>query len=88
MILEVKIQNFGARKCGGRQSFHFRKIPGGLNINIFFEDWYEASSYNKKQTQKYEFEIWVSKLFYFYPQKSPFLVFEEKHPKTRHFCNF
>ena len=29
MILEVQIQNFG------RQSFNFRKIPGGSNINIF-----------------------------------------------------
>ena len=31
MIFEVQIQSFGAR-----QSFHFQKIPGGLNINIFF----------------------------------------------------
>ena len=31
MILEVQIQNFGVR-----QSFHFRKIPGGLNITIFW----------------------------------------------------
>ena len=35
--------------------------------------------YNKEQMQKYKFEIWVSKLFYFYPRKSAFLVFEEKH---------
>ena len=48
-----------------RQSFHFQKTPGGLNINIFCENWYEASLYNKEQSQKYKFEIWVSKLFYF-----------------------
>ena len=30
IILEVQIQIFGAR-----QSFHFFKISGGLNINIF-----------------------------------------------------
>ena len=34
MILEVQIQNFGAP---ARQSFHFQKIPGGLNINIFLK---------------------------------------------------
>ena len=64
MILEVQIQNFGASTRGARrgapaharQSFHFRKIPGGLNINIFCENWYKAFSYNKEQTQKYEFE--------------------------------
>ena len=61
MILEVQIQNLGERACGAsahaRQSFHFQKMPGGLNINIFCENWYKASSYNKEQTQKYEFEI-------------------------------
>ena len=32
MILEVQIQNFGTLAY---QSFHFQKIPGGLNIDIF-----------------------------------------------------
>ena len=59
--------------------FIFKKFQGA-QISIFFdENWYEAFSYNKEQTQKYEFEIWVSKLFYFHPRKSAFLVFEEKH---------
>ena len=31
MILEVQIQIFGAHAA----KFHFQKIPGGLNINIF-----------------------------------------------------
>ena len=54
MILEVQIQ----RKCTqralahARQSFHFQKFQ------IFFcENWYEASFYNNKQTQKYKLEI-------------------------------
>ena len=53
-ILEVQFQNLGARS---RQSFHFQKIPGHPNINIFFENWQEASFYIKEQTQKYNFEI-------------------------------
>ena len=36
MILEVQIQIFGA------QSFHFQKIPGGLNIKIVRENRHEA----------------------------------------------
>ena len=34
------------------QSFHFQKIPGGQNINIFCENWHETSFYIKEQTQK------------------------------------
>ena len=41
MILEVQTQNFGRTR--GRQSFHFQKIPGGLNINIFL--WKSAWSF-------------------------------------------
>ena len=37
MILEVQIQNFSAS-----QNFHFQQIPGGLNIDIFGENWHEA----------------------------------------------
>ena len=40
MILEVQIQMFGALVC---QSFHFQKIPGGLNINFFL--WKSAWSF-------------------------------------------
>ena len=58
MILEVKFQNFGeGAPAHMRQSFHFQKIPGGPNINIFCENWHEASFYIKEQTQKYKFEI-------------------------------
>ena len=57
MILEVQIQNFSALALGAHQSFSFQKIPGGPNINIFCENWYEASFYNKEQMQKYKFEI-------------------------------
>ena len=32
MVLEVQIRSFGAHVG---QSFHFQKIPGGPNINIF-----------------------------------------------------
>ena len=55
MILEVQIQIFGARAA--RQSFHFQKIPGGQNINIFCENRPEAFFYIKEQTQKNKFEI-------------------------------
>ena len=85
MILEVQIQNFwaiarSARRRTGVKVFIFEKFQGA-QISIFFcENWYEASSYNIEQTQKYEFEIWVSKLFYFHPRKSVFLIFKEKHP--------
>ena len=40
MILEGQFQNFSARMLRApshtRQSFHFKKIPEGPNINIFF----------------------------------------------------
>ena len=57
MILEVQIRSFGAsvRQCMWVKVFIFKKIPGGLNINIFGENWYMASFYNKKQRQKYKF---------------------------------
>ena len=59
MILEVQIQNFGACRTPAHelQSFHFQKIPGGVNINIFCENGHEASFYIKEQTQKNKFEI-------------------------------
>ena len=83
MILEVQFQNLGARTpahvC---PSFHFKKIPGGPNINIFFcENWQGASFYIKEQTQKNKFEIFLLKSTILNPQKSAFLVFEENPPK-------
>ena len=42
-----------------RQSFHFQKIPGGLNINIFFfKNQHEASFYmNKCRNTNLKFEL-------------------------------
>ena len=81
MILEVQIQNFGARRRTRVKVFIYQKIQGP-QISIFVgENWPEASFYNKEQTQKYKFEIWVWKLFDFYPWKSGFFVFKENPPK-------
>ena len=46
IILEVQIQNFGM--C---VKVFMLKKPGGLNINIFCENWHEASFYIKEQAQ-------------------------------------
>ena len=49
-------------------------------MNIFCEnpDRHDASFYIKEQTQKNKFEIRVLKTTILAPQKSVFLVFEEK----------
>ena len=60
------------------QSFHFQQIPGGLNINIFYEIRLDAFFYIKEQTQKNKFKIRVLKTTILDPHKSVFLVFEEK----------
>ena len=86
MILEVQILIFGA-PAHVRQSFHFQKIPWGLNINIFCENRHEAFFYIKKQTQKYKFEIRVLKTTILDPRNSAFLVFEEKPPQ-KNFLHF
>ena len=49
MILEVQTQTFST-PAHERQSFHFQKILGGQNINIFCENGPEASFYTKEQT--------------------------------------
>ena len=57
MILDVQIKFFWCR-CKRRaaphahQSLHFQKIPGGLDINIFGENWHEASFYIKEQDKQ------------------------------------
>ena len=56
MILEVQIQNFGARQRTRVKVFILKKFQGA-QINIFCENWREAFFYIKKQTQKYKFEI-------------------------------
>ena len=89
IILEVQIQNFGARGAHWRtcvKVFIFKKFQGAQILLFFCENWHEASFYNKEQTQKYKFKIWVLKLFYFYPRKRAFLVFEEKHKKMFSLC--
>ena len=47
-------------------------------MKLFCENWHGASFYIKEQTQKYKFEIWLLKSTILDPQKSAFLVFEEK----------
>ena len=64
-----------------RQSFHFKKIPGGQNINIFWWKFPWSFFYIKEQTQKYKCEIWLLKSTILDPRKSAFLVFEENPPK-------
>ena len=58
IILEVQIQNFGM--C---VKVFMLKKPGGLNINIFCENWHEASFYIKEQAQifllKFEFSNYM-----------------------------
>ena len=63
------------------QSFHFQKVPGGPNINIFCENWQGASFYIKGQTQKCKFEIWLLKSTILDPWRSEFLVSEENPPQ-------
>ena len=63
-----------------RQSFHFQKIPGGLNINIFCENWHEASFYIKEQTHQKNRNLRFINYF-LDPQKSTFSVFEEEPPQ-------
>ena len=49
MILEIQFKNFGAGvPAHKRQSFHFQKLPGDPNINIFCENWQGASFYIKR----------------------------------------
>ena len=50
MILEVQIQNFGTEAGACALKFSVKKIPGGLNNNIFCENWHEALFYIKEQT--------------------------------------
>ena len=52
MILEVQIQNFGARV----KVFIFKKFQGSQILIYFFFNWHEAFFYIKEQTQKYKFE--------------------------------
>ena len=69
MILEGQIQIFGALAA----KFTFSKIPGGLNINMFFcENWHEASFYIKEQRRKTKSKLSFKNYFFGPPKKSVF----------------
>ena len=87
MILEVQIQNFGvhapanARLSTCASQFSFSKNLGGLNINIFCENWHQASFY-----------IFLSfKNIFFNPRKAGFWFLKKNPakncltPKIAHF---
>ena len=80
MILEVQIQNFGARQRTRVKVFILKKFHGA-QINIFCENWREAFFYIKKQTQKYKFEIWLFKNTILDRRKSAFLALKKKTKK-------
>ena len=82
MILEVQIQKFWRvhALAHASQSFHFQKIPGGQNINIFCENWHETSFYIKEQTQK-KCEILLLKTSILDP-RIIFFYFLKKTPQT------
>ena len=65
MILEVQIQSFGARS------------PAHLKyINIFFENWYEASFYNKEQMQFQNYFIFTpEKVCFWFLKKNTKQIF-------------
>ena len=90
MILEVQIQNFSASAHSARwriKKFSFSKIPGGLNINIFCENWYAASFYNKEQVHKLFLKFELKKLFCLTPEKVHFWVLK-KTPQNNVFKCF
>ena len=66
-----KFRRMRCAPAHARQIFHFQKIPGGLNINFFFENWYKASFSHNVQTQKNKFQNYF--IFHFKIQKCVFL---------------
>ena len=78
MILEVQIQIFEARR---RVSFHFQKIPGGPNINIFWRKL--AWSLLLHLRKKAEIQIWnlTLKKYHFGPPKKCIFSFWRKPPQ-------
>ena len=84
MIIEVQIQNFGARRAQvhAGQSFHFQKIPGAQILIFFCENWHEASFYIKEQRQKNKFEIWLLKTTILDRQKVRFWFLKKTPPKN------
>ena len=72
VILEVQIQNFGALAPETRHSFHFQKIPRGLNINIFLE----------KLARGFLLHFFSFKNYFFYPEKAGFWFLKKNPPKN------
>ena len=69
-----------------RNSFHFQKIPVGLNINICYVKICLKLPFTlKNKLKENKNEIWVLKITVLNPRKSAFLVFEEKTPKQKIF---
>ena len=60
------------------QSIHFQKIPGDPNINIFCENWLEASFYIKEQAQKTNSKFEFKKLLFMTPKIACFLFLKKK----------
>ena len=75
MILDIQIQTFGAQ-CS--KVYIFKKIPGGLNINIFL--WKSAWSFllHKRTNAEKQIRNLSFKTTILDPRKSALLVFDEK----------
>ena len=84
MILEVQIQNFGTEAGACALKFSVKKIPGGLNNNIFCENWHEALPFTLKLKCNKKIRSLSFKNYYFVPPKNMFLVFE-KNTRTNFF---
>ena len=71
-----------------RQSFHFKKIPGGLSINIF---WWKSAwcflLHKRTNTEKQIRNLSFSKLLFWTPEKACFW-FLKKNPQTIFFFVF
>ena len=76
MILEVQIRSFGAgaRRAPAHehQSFHFQKIPGGLNINIFLKIGIKLPFTIKYKRRNTNFKFEFQNYFIFTPEKARF----------------
>ena len=81
MSLEVQIQILARTQ----QSFHFQKIPGGLNINIFFVKVSMKLPFTLKNKRiKTNLKFDFSKVLSWTPEKARFW-FYKKNPPTNFF---
>ena len=81
LILEVSISKFCSLPSHARQSFHFEKILGGPNINIFWWKW--ACSFLLHKRTNAEIQIWklIFKKYHFGPSKKCVFGFRRKPPQ-------